>query len=103
MKKLFLIASVFIFLSCTPNPTDKQIAFAEKLLETPGVLKTEWKTNLSLDVTVDLNKLGLNPKYQAQLLADQIASGGVDYTNKNICVRIMYGNQNRLASSCLSK
>ena len=104
MKKLFLITSIFIFLlSCATNPTEKQKAFAEKLLETPGILKTEWLSNLSLGVTVDFDKLGVNPKYQAQLLADQIASGGLEYTDKSICVRIMYGYKNKLASSCLSK
>ncbi len=104
MKKLLLTASIFIFLlSCTPNPTDKQIAFAEKLLETPGILHTEWQTNLSLWVKVDLNSLGLNPKLQAQQLADQIATTGNRHTNRSICVNIYYGNGNFLAESCLNR
>ncbi|MGH7900634.1 MAG: hypothetical protein ACRENZ_02745 [Thermodesulfobacteriota bacterium] len=104
MKKLILFLSVFIvLLSCTPNPTEKQKEFAQKLLETPGILKTEWVTNLILNVTVNLDSLGLNPKMQAQLLADQIASGAVQYTEKDTCVRILYGDSNKLADSCVDK
>ena len=104
MKKLFLTVSIFIFLlSCATNPTEKQKAFAEKLLETPGILQTEWASNSTLTVTVDLDSLGLNPKYQAQLLADQIAAAGFEYTGEGICVLIYYGYKNKLANSCFSK
>lgn len=101
MKKLILFISLFIvLLSCTPNPTEKQKEFAHKLLETPGILHTEWKTSLSLWIQVDLNSLGSNPKLQAQLLADQIVAAGYKYTEKDICANIYFGDLNQLASSC---
>ena len=104
MKNLLLgLSIVLLFLSCGTEPTEKQKEFAQKLLQTPGILKTEWGTNLSLRVTVDLESLGPNPTMKAQLLADQIASAGLEYTGRSICANIYYGNLNKLADSCLSK
>jgi|SRR3990167_5150014 len=101
VKRLLVMVSIFVFLiSCTPNPTDKQKEFAQKLLETPGILHTEWQTSLSLWIQVDLNSLGPNPKLQSQLLADQIAAAGYKYTQKDICANLYFGDLNQLASSC---
>lgn len=103
MRNSLLRVSIIIFLfflSCTPNPTDKQKEFVQKLLETPGIQHAEWKTNLSLWIQVDLNSLGPNPKLQSQLLADQIAAAGYKYTQKDICANIYFGDLNQLASSC---
>lgn len=104
MKNLFLALSIFLLLlSCATNPTEKQKEFAHKLLQTPGILKTEWGTNLTLRITVDLDSLGPNSTMKAQLLADQIAPAGLEYTEQSICAVIYYGNLNKLAESCLSK
>lgn len=104
MRNIIINLSLFLLLlSCATNPTEKQKDFADSLLNTPGILKTEWGSNLTLTVTVDLDALGINPKLQAQQLADQIAASGVEYTGKDICVSIYHGYKNKLADSCLSK
>lgn len=104
MNKVFVTISIFLLaLSCNFNPTEKQQEFARKLLETPGILKAEWGTTLSLRVTVDLDSLGRNPSLQAQQLADQIAAEGLRYTDSSICANIYYGNGNFLAESCLNR
>jgi len=103
MKKILLYLSIFVLLiSCATNPTEKQKEFAKELQKTPGILHTEWQTNLSLWIQVDLNSLGSNPKLQAQQLADKIASKGLKYIERSICVNIYYGNGNFLAESCLN-
>jgi hypothetical protein len=102
-KTLILLLIIPLLISCATNPTEKQKEFAHKLLETPSILKTERGSNLTLTVTVDLDASGINPKLQAQQLADQIAASGVEYTGKDICVLIYHGYKNKLADSCLSK
>lgn len=94
---------LLVYSSCNfskPEPSLKQQEFAQKLLETPGILKTEWVTTNILDVIVELDRLGTNPKLKAKELADQIASAGYDYTGKDLCVYIYYPSLNKLADSC---
>lgn len=101
---IFLSLCLFV-ISCnvTSEPSDKQSAFSNKLLETHGVLNTTWNNNLSLKVTVDLDSLGSPAEMKAQLLADEIAATGFEQTGTSICVTIYYGYKNKLASSCLYK
>ncbi len=104
MFKLMIFLSLFLFVaSCnvTSEPSEEQLSFSNKLLETPGVLNTVWNNRLSLKVTVDLDSLGSPPKMKAQLLADEIAAAGHAYTGKSICVTIYYGYKNKLADSCI--
>ena len=105
MKSIFyLVPIVFLFYSCNfskPEPSLKQQEFAQKLLETPGILKVDWYTASILDVTVDLDRMGTHPKLKAKELADQIGSAGYNYTGKDLCVNIYYPNLNKLASTCV--
>jgi|SRR3990167_2888335 len=101
MKLLPLILSIFMFLtSCATNPTEKQEEFANLLLEKPNIQHVEWQTTLSLWVKVDRDVLGMNPKTQAQYLAEDIAAAGMKYTQKDICVNIYYDSSKAIASAC---
>jgi len=106
MKKLLTLMFICLFImSCniSSEPSQKQQEFAQGLVGQSGIIKTEWSNNLSLRVTVELSAMGINPKMQAQLLADEIASIGFKYSGDSICASIYYGNLNKLASSCLYK
>ena len=108
IKNNLLLLTTFLIvfmLGCnfTSEPNEKQVEFANELVGQKGITVTEWSNNLSLRVFVDLNSLGLNPKMQAQLLADEVASAGFQYTNRSISANIYYGNRNKLADSCLYK
>lgn len=104
MKRiLYLITALLFLLSCNftkREPSVKQQEFAQKLLETPGILKVDWYTTSILDVTVDLDKMGINPKLKAKELADQIAGAAYEQTDKSLCVNIYYSHLNKLASTC---
>ena len=104
MKRLILACSIlFVFLSALAiaEPNEIQQKFAESLVENnSAVLRAVWGTSLGLEVYVDLNSLGANPKMQAQLAADDIVNQGFKYTDKPICAIIYYGNGHKLASSC---
>ena len=95
---------LFLLFACnvSSDPSEKQIEFAKEVQESPIVLNVEWSTSLIMDVTVNLDDLGINPEMQAQLLADEIASAGLEYTGESICVKIYYGYLNKLAESCFS-
>jgi hypothetical protein len=91
---------VLISANAYADPTNKQIEFAQKLMENPGILNAKWGTRLGLLVTVDLEALGQNPKLRAQVIADDIVNKGFIYTGKDICAIIYYGNGHKLAESC---
>lgn len=102
-EMLYLLIISLLLCSCNfakREPSVKQQEFAQKLLETPSILKTEWSTTNILSVTVELDKLGINPKLKAKELADEIASAGLSYTGKDLCVNIYFPNLNKLAGSC---
>ena len=104
MKRVPYLLTIFLLLfSCNfskREPSVKQKEFAKKLLQTPGILKVDWYTTSILDVTVDLDRMGMHPKLKAKELADQIGSAGYRYTGEALCVNIFYPNLNKLASSC---
>ncbi len=104
-RTLFFVAIILILTSCNAvsEPSEKQVQFSNELVGQRGIIKAEWYNSLSLDVTVDLDSMGINPEKQAQLLSDKIATAGHTYTGESICVRIYYGYLNKLASSCLYK
>lgn len=100
-----VLSIIFLMISCNAvsEPSEKQVQFSNELVGQRGIIKAEWYNSLSLDVTVDLDSMGINPEKQAQLLSDEIATAGHTYTGESICVRIYYGYLNKLASSCLYK
>lgn len=102
---LTIIALSILFLSCSvepKQPSEKQLEFAHELNKMPGILKAEWYNTISLQVTVNLDNLGNNPKLKAQQLADQIASAGYQITGQGLCVSIYYPNLNKLAGTCVT-
>lgn len=106
MRKLILSYTIaMLVLACyTPiKPSEKQLEFAKLIQNQTGILKAEWGTTLVFDVTVDIDYLGTNPKLEAEQLADQIASAGLNFTEESICVIIYVGHANKLASTCLNK
>lgn len=104
-KKIICLVVCLVFIACnTPiQSSEKQLEFAKLIQNQTGILKAEWGTTLVFDVTVDIDYFGTNPKLEAEQLADQIASAGLNYTEKSICVIIYVGHANKLASTCLNK
>lgn len=101
-KSLVILTILFLALSCSFNPTRKQEEFAASLLEKPNIQEVEWQTTLSLWVKVNRQALGINPKIQAQSLAEDIAAAGLRYTQEPICVNIYYDNTSTIGSACQS-
>ena len=98
----FFVFIILVLVSCSFNPTRKQEEFAASLLEKPNIQHVEWQTTLSLWVKVDRQTLGINPKIQAQSLAEDIAAAGLRYTQEPICVNIYYDNTSAIGSACQS-
>lgn len=101
---LCVLCTCILIISCSAEPiepSDKQKEFANLLLEKPGIIDSEWYNTISLTITVDLDKMGPNPKLNAKQLADEIAALGYQYTGKGLCVSIYYPYKNNLASTCV--
>ena len=77
--------------SCPESkPNETQLAFSEKLLESPAITHTERDDRLNLWVKVDPNQLGIHAKTMAQELSNKLAAAGVQETGEAICVKIYF-------------
>ncbi len=86
--------------------SQKQIEYAQSLLEKSVVISANWKDFKNLEVTVKPEKLGRNDDNDndlipGQFLADAIATNGHKYVGKNICVSIIYPDKKEVGYACV--
>lgn len=117
MKIFLSLIAISLFLaSCEYNHheadkepyeiSQKQIEYAESLLNNPAVISANWRDFKNLEVTAKPDKLGKNDDndndlYYGMLLADDIATKGHEYVGKDICVEIIYPDNERVGYTCV--
>lgn len=116
MRKLIGIFALFLLLSsCEFNYyeadggelTEKQIEFAQKVLDKPAVKEAVWKNTKTLEITFgggplvdnDPNEKDLSPL--AKLVAEETAKDGFAYTGKDTCVRVLNPDKKELGYACI--
>ncbi len=113
MKRLFVtvfLSVVFVtaFLAGVSHAkryfplTPSQKHFTAIVKQLPGVTKTEWKTPISLWVTVSSKALGSPPsKKKASTLASILADRGKTALYQPFCVHIYHKHKGELGSECV--
>ncbi|MGD9652089.1 MAG: hypothetical protein AB7V12_06940 [Candidatus Dadabacteria bacterium] len=86
--------------------SQKQIEYAESLLNNPAVISANWRDFKNLEVIAKPDKLGKNDDndndlYFGKVLADDIATKGHEYVGKDICVEIIYPDSKRVGYTCV--
>ncbi len=86
--------------------TDKQIEYAQSILDNSAAIRADWKDSVTLNVTFEPDKLGKNDhndndKFVGNVASESIAKKGYEYTGQAICVRVIYPDGKFVSKTCV--